>query len=132
LPKHTCVISNPKADITASYYGRTVNSTVVNVGDVVDVKLQVYWHGYVVPEFRREVKIFDSFSESQFMLMNGTNVYESKGYGGSYLIEYSLKALEEGAPVESLKPRLYLDNFEIPLTSTHPTIELMTLSNSVG
>ena len=69
--------SNPLTDITASYYEKTSNSTTVIVGDVVEVKVLVGWHGYVIPEFKRNVKIVDPFPESFFSLASGSNVYES-------------------------------------------------------
>jgi hypothetical protein len=116
--------SNPLMDITASYYEKTVNSTTANVGDVIEVKVLVGWHGYVIPEFKRDVKVVDSFPESRFVLVNGTSVYEYKGYGGSDQFTYELRVIAEGNVVELPKPRLYLDNVEIPLAGTSPTLNI--------
>jgi len=117
--------SNPPVDITACYYEKTVNSTTLEVGDVVEVNVFVYWHGYVIPEFKRNVKIVDSFPESYFTLTSESNVYESKGYGGSYQFEYLLRVVEgEGVSVELPKPRLYLDNVEVSIEGTSPVLKL--------
>lgn len=85
--------SNPQADVTASYFEKTLNSSKASVGDVVEVKVLVEWHGYVIPEFKREVKITDPFPESNFKLVGGSNIYESSGYGGSYQFKYLLKVI---------------------------------------
>lgn len=119
--------SNPQTDITASYYEKTVNSTTVEVGDVVEVEVLVSWHGYVIPEFKRDVKIVDPIPESNFALASESNVYESTGYGGSYLIKYSLKVVGgEGVFTELPEPKLCLDNVEIPLKGTSPTIDILS------
>lgn len=112
--------ANPLADVTASYYEKTVNSTTARVGDVVEVNVFVYWHGYIIPEFKRNVKIIDPFPESYFNLAseNETNVCESQGYGGSYLLKYSLRVAGADGTVEFPEPRLYLDGVEIPLIGT--------------
>jgi hypothetical protein len=119
--------SNPRMDITASYFEKTVNSTSVDVGDVVEVDVVVGWHGYVLPEFERNVKIIDPFPESYLSLAseNETNIYQSQSYGGSFQVKYSLRVLSgEGEFVELPKPRLYLDDAEIPLTGTSPTLKI--------
>lgn len=117
--------SNPLMDVTASYYEKTVNSTTVNVGDIVEVKVFVYWHGYVFPEFKRDVKIVDPFSEDYFALASGSNVYEYKGRGRSCLFNYSLRVVGgEGLSIELPKPRLYLDSVEIPLNGTISTLNI--------
>ena len=119
--------SNPQTDITASYYEKTVNSTTVEIGDVIEVKVLVCWHGYVIPEFKRDVKIVDPIPESNFALASESNVYESAGYGGSYLIKYSLKVVGgEGVSTELPEPKLCLDNVEIPLKGTSPTIAILS------
>lgn len=70
--------SNPAMDVAPSpYYEKTTNSTTVSIGDIVEVNVWVYWHGYVIPEFKRDVKIVDPYS-SYFTLANQTNVYDSK------------------------------------------------------
>ena len=117
--------SNPLMDITASYYEKTVNSTAVGVGDVVEVRVLVGWHGYVIPEFKRNMKIVDPFPESFFALASGSNVYESSGYGGSYRLKYLLRVVGgEGISTEFPKPRLCLNNVEIPLSGTSPTVNI--------
>ena len=124
--------SNPQEDITASYYEKTLNSTIASVGDTVEVKVLVYWHGYVIPEFKREVKIVDPFSENNFKLIGGNNTYfEPSGYGGSYQLKYLLKVIgEQTTTMELPKPRLYLDNFDIPLMGTSTVLELQTFSET--
>jgi len=120
--------SNPTMDVAPTpYYEKTTNSTTVGIGDVVEVNVWVHWHGYVVPEFKRNVKIIDPFPESHFSLAseNETNIYQSQGYGGSYQLKYLLRVVGgEGASVEFPAPRLYLDGVEIPLNGTSPTLEI--------
>ena len=118
---------NPVMDITASYYEKSVNSTTVSMGDVVEVKVLVYWHGYVIPEFKRNVKIIDPFPENRFSLAseNETNVYQSQVQGGSYQLKYLLIVVDgEGESVAFPKPRLYLDHVEISLSGTSPTVNI--------
>jgi hypothetical protein len=111
--------SNPQADVTASYFEKTANCSTANVGDVVEVNVRVYWHGYVIPEFRREVKIIDPYPESNFELIDGNNTYGYSGCGGGDHFTYLLEVIGDGAlSIELPKPRLYLDNTEIPLTGT--------------
>ena len=117
--------SDPKADVTASYFEKTVNCSTASIGDIVEVNVLVYWHGYVIPEFKRDVKIVDSFPENNFILASESNVYESSGYGGSYQFKYLLKVIGvEAEPTELPKPILYLDNIEIPLKGISPTIDV--------
>jgi hypothetical protein len=119
--------ANPLADVTASYCEKTVNSTTAKVGDMLEVNVFVYWHGYVIPEFKRNVKIIDPFPEGYFSLAseNETNVYQSQGHGGSYLFKYSLRVIgTDGTSVEFPEPRLYLDGVEIPLSGTCPTVNI--------
>ena len=117
--------SNPQMDITASYYEKSVNCTTVDVGDIVEVRVLVGWHGYVIPEFKRDVRIVDPFPESYFTLASETNVYESRGYGGSYQLRYLLRVIGgEGVSTECPKPRLYLDNVEISINGTSPTVNI--------
>jgi hypothetical protein len=118
--------SDPQLDVTTSYFEKTLNCSSASVGDVVEVKTRVGWHGYVIPEFKRDVKIVDQFPESRFALVNGTNVYEYKGYGGSDQFTYELRVIAEEGVVELPKPRLYLDNVEIPLSGTSPTLNIVS------
>ena len=123
--------SNPQADVTASYYEKSLNCSIASVGDVVEVKVLVGGHGYVIPEFKRHVEICDPFPESNFRLVGGNNTYESSGYGGSYQFKYLLQVIkEEAAPIELPKPTFYLDNSEIQLRGTSPVLEIPTLSKT--
>jgi uncharacterized protein (DUF58 family) len=120
--------SNPAIDVAPSpYYEKTTNSSTVSVGDIVEVTVWVHWHGYVLPEFKRNVKIVDPFPESYFSLANENeiNVHESQGHGGTYRLKYLLKVVGgEGASAEFPKPRLYLDDVEIPLSGTSSTLNI--------
>lgn len=117
--------SNPAVDTTACYYEKTMNCSTASVGDIVEVNVQVYWHGYVFPEFKRDVKIVDPFPESNFILIDEGNVYESSGYGGSHQLKYLLKVVKgEDVSIELPKPRLYLDTIDISLSGTSPTLKL--------
>jgi hypothetical protein len=108
-----------------------VNCSTASVGDIVEVNVQVYWHGYVFPEFKRDVKIVDSFPESNFRLITEGDVYESTGYGGSYQLKYSLKVVEgEGVSVELPEPRLYLDTVEVSPEGTSPALRLQNFAES--
>lgn len=121
--------SNPQLDITGGYYEKTVNCSTASIGDIVEVNVRVYWHGYVIPEFKRDVKIVDPFPENNFILAIESNVYESSGYGGSYQFKYLLKVIgEESVSIELPKPRLYLDNSEILLSGDSTVLELQTFS----
>jgi hypothetical protein len=118
------IYTSPLMVVTVSYYEKTVKATTVEVGDIIEVKVRVGWHGYVIPEFKRDVKVVDAFPESYFALVNGSNVYEYKGYGGSDQFAYDLKVIAEGNGVELPEPRLYLDNVEIPLDGVSPTLNI--------
>lgn len=121
--------SNPQLDITGGYYEKTVNCSTASIGDIVEVNVRVYWHGYVIPEFKRDVKIVDPFPENNFILAIESNVYESSGYGGSYQFKYLLKVIgEESVSIELPKPRLHLDNSEILLSGDSTVLELQTFS----
>ena len=120
--------SNPAMDVAPSpYYEKTANSTTVGIGDILEVNVWVHWHGYVLPEFKRNVKIVDPFPEMYFSLAreNETNVYQMQGYGGSYHLKYSLRVDSgEGSSAEFPAPRLYLDDVEIPLSDTSTTLKI--------
>jgi len=122
--------SNPQLDVTASYYEKTLNCSTANVGNIVEVNVQVVWHGYVIPEFKREVKIIDPYPENNFKLVGGNNTYGYKGYGGGGdHFTYLLEVISDSAvPVELPRPRLYLDGSEIPLRGTSTVIEIQTVS----
>jgi len=120
--------SNPAMDVAPSpYYEKTTNSTTVAIEDIIEVNVWVHWHGYVLPEFKRNVKIVDPFPERYFSLAreNETNVYQSQGYGGSYPLKYLLRVDSgEGSSAEFPAPRLYLDDVEIPLSDTSTTLKI--------
>jgi hypothetical protein len=118
--------SNPAMDFAPSpYYEKTTNTTTVGAGDVVEVNVWVYWHGYVFPEFKRNVRIVDPFPDGYFTLADETNIFESSGYGGSHHLKYLLRAVGgEGVTIELPKPRLYLDSVEISLSGSSPTLHV--------
>jgi hypothetical protein len=123
--------SNPQADVTASYFDKSLNCTTANVGDIVEVKTRVYWHGHVFPEFQRQVNIIDSFPQNNFELVSGNNTLQYNGSGGGDQFTYLLKVIGNDIPsIELPKPRLYLDGSEIPLAGTSAVIELQTVSES--
>lgn len=117
--------SIPQTDITAAYFEKSLNCSTANVGDVVEVQVRVYWHGHVFPEFKRQVEIVDSYPENSFELISGNNTLKYSGGGGDNHFTYLLKAI--GSDIESIelsKPRLYLDNTEIPLYSQSESFEI--------
>jgi hypothetical protein len=123
--------SNPQLDVTTSYYEKTLNCTAASVGDVVEVNVLVGWHGCVIPEFKREVKIVDPYPESNFELVGGNNTYGYSGYGGGVHFTYLLEVIGDGAvSVELPKPRLYLDGSEISLRGTIAVLEVQAFSGS--
>lgn len=121
--------SNPQMDITASYYEKTLNCSTANVGDIVEVRVLVGWHGYIVPEFKRAVKIFDPFPDNNFELIGGNNTCYTNGYGGSYQLQYLLKvAKADHAYIELPKPLLYLDTIKVPLQGVNAVLELQNFT----
>ena len=116
--------SNPQADITANYFEKTLNCTAANPGDTVEVKVLVNWHGYIFPEFQRQVQIADSYPESNFELVSGNLTREYSGYGGGDQIQYLLKVTAGTGVIELPKPILCLDNTEISLSGQTPSIRL--------
>jgi hypothetical protein len=116
--------SNPPADVTASYFDKSLNCTTADVGDIVEVQTRVYWHGHVFPEFKRQVNIVDAFPEDSFQLVDGNNTLQYNGYGGGDQIIYNLKVISaDNSPVELPNPRLYIDGFEIPLSDTSDILD---------
>jgi hypothetical protein len=116
--------TNPQADITASYYERSLNCSTANIGDIVEVQTGVYWHGHVFPEFKRQVNITDSFPEGSFQLVSGNNTRQYNGYGGGNQIVYLLKVIgNTTSPIELPKPILCLDNIEIPVYNENQSFE---------
>ncbi len=117
--------SNPQADVTAAYFEKSLNSTTAKVGDTVVVTFRVGWHGYALPECRRQVEIVDPYPQDAFKLVDGNNTIKYSGYGGSDQYSYLLKVTgnSEGA-VELPKPKLYLDNTEIALLGSTEGLEV--------
>jgi hypothetical protein len=102
-----------------------LNCSTANVGDVVEVKTHVYWHGHVFPEFKRQVKIIDAYPESKFQLVSGNNTCQYNGSGGGEQFTYLLKVIgNDTQPIKLPKPRLYIDGFEIPLSGTSAVLEV--------
>jgi hypothetical protein len=118
--------SNPQADVTASYFEKSLNCSKANAGDVVEVTTRVGWHGYIFPEFKRQVTFIDPYPESNFQLVGGNNTYSYVGGGGSDQFTYQLKVISDVGAVDLPEPKLYLDNVEIPLTG----ISTVTNSNT--
>ncbi len=116
--------SNPQADVTASFFEKTLNCTKASVGNIVEVKVLIGWHGHLLPEFKRQVKIIDPFPESNFKLVGGNNTYEYSGFGGGDQFEYLLEVTSSNAgSIELPKPKLYLDNTEISLKGSSPILK---------
>ena len=118
--------SNPQLDVTASYFEKTLNSTSVHVGDSVQVTFRVGWQGYVLPEFARNVKVVDALPENGFVLVDGTNIYEYSGSGGSDQFTYTVKVTGQVGVVELPKPTLFLDGNEIALNGESPKLEVLS------
>jgi hypothetical protein len=108
--------SDPRLDVTSAYFEKSLNCTTAQVGDFVEVTVQVGWHGYLLPEFKREVRVVDQFPEDRFSLVGGSNIFEYTGYGGSPQFTYTLKVISEKNDAELQEPKIYLDNVEITLT----------------
>jgi hypothetical protein len=120
--------TNPQADVTASYYEKSLNCSTANVGDIIEVQTSVYWHGHVFPEFKRQVNITDAFPENNFQLISGNNTRQYNGYGGGEQITYLLKVIStDSSSIEFPKPVLYLDGAEMSLTGTSPVLELQSV-----
>lgn len=99
--------SNPKLDVTASYFEKTLNSTSVHVGDLLVVTYRVGWHGHIFPEFGRNVKVVDELPKDGFVLVNGTNIHEYLGSGGSDQFSYTVKVTGQKGVVELPEPKLF-------------------------
>jgi hypothetical protein len=110
--------SDPRADVTASYFEKTLNCSTTKAGDTVEVTTRVGWHGYIFPEFKRQVTIFDPYPQGSFQLVGGNNTYSYVGAGGSDVFTYQLRVTSDVGAVDLPEPKLYLDNMEIPLTGT--------------
>ena len=116
--------SNPQADVTANYFEKTVNCTSAQVGDVVEVKVLVGWHGYVLPEFKRHVEIIDLFPEDNFKLVEGNNTHKYLGCGGGDQWAYFLEVINKNVTAVDLPcPQLYLDNIHIPVRQVQGVLQ---------
>jgi hypothetical protein len=92
----TCIrYSDPRADVTASYFEKTLNCSTAKAGDIVEVTTRVGWHGYIFPEFKRQVTIFDPYPQDSFQLVGGNNTYSYVGHGGSDAFTYHLRVMED-------------------------------------
>lgn len=115
---------NPQADVTASYFEKTLNCTQATVGDVVEVTVLVNWHGHVFPEFKRQVEIVDVYTDN-FELISGNITRQYSGYGSGDQLQYQLKVTNGNDTIELPKPELYLDNKKISLSGQTPSIQLI-------
>ncbi|XHH10393.1 MAG: hypothetical protein ACFCUE_07130 [Candidatus Bathyarchaeia archaeon] len=115
--------SDPRLDVTANYFEKSINATSVHVGDSVEVTVRVGWHGRVLPEFAREVRVIDDLPKGT-VLVDGDNGFEYIGCGGSDQIVYTLKITESTGLTELPKPKLFLDDTEIALNGASPRLEV--------
>lgn len=116
--------SNPQADVTASYFEKTLNCTQATIGDVIEVNVLVGWHGHIFPEFKRQVKIVDAYPDN-FELIRGNITRHYIGYGGGDQLQYQLKIIAGNGSIELPKPELYLDNIPVSLSGNTPIIQLI-------
>jgi len=63
----------PKEAILLGYHPALKRKAIVTYSTNHGIKVW-YWHGYVFPEFKRDVKIVDSFPESTVVPVNEDNV----------------------------------------------------------
>ncbi len=111
--------SNPQADVTAAYFEKSVNCTSANVGDIVKVDFLVGWHGYILPEFERQVQVIDAYPQDNYALADGNNTYQTAGYGTSDQHTYCLRVISRNlSQIDLPSPKLLLDGAEIKLTQT--------------
>jgi hypothetical protein len=123
--------SDPQADVTTAFYEKSLNCSAASVGDIIEVKVLVGWHGYILPEFKRHVAMIDPFPESNFQLADGNNTYQYSGFGGGNQFTYLLKVIgNDTQSIEFPKPRLYLDGSEISLRGTSAVLEAQTVPES--
>jgi len=115
--------ANPLIDVPRAEFYKTINATTARVGDVVMVQLFIGWHGGIMPEYIRNIKIGDPFPEENFVLVSGNNIHESRGTGPGPGYSYLLKITGgEGAVIKLPEPMFYLDGVEIPLNGTSPSL----------
>jgi hypothetical protein len=113
-------------DVPHAEFLKTMNVTRVRIGDMIKVEVFIGWHGHVLPEFKRNVKVIDPFPEDYFILVDGSNICEYRGRGPGPGFSYSLKVVEGlGESVVLPKPIFYLDGVEIPLSGTSPIVQII-------
>jgi hypothetical protein len=117
--------SDPHLDVTANYFVKSMNATSVHVGESVEVTFACGWHGRVLPEFMRDVKVVDALPDNA-VLVEGCNVFEYSGSGGSDQYVYTVKVTGQTGVIELPKPELFLDGTKIALNGTTPTIEILS------
>jgi len=117
--------TNPLIDVPNAEFLKTVNATTVRIGDVLRVDIFIGWHGHVLPEFTRYVKVVDPYQEDYFILVTGSNTCEYHGGGPGPGFSYTLKVVGgQGKTVQLPQPKFSLDEVEIPLRGTSPLIQI--------
>jgi len=117
--------TNPLRDVPSAEFQKTVSANTVRVGEVFSVDVFIGWHGHVLPEFTRHVKVVDPYPEDCFFLVNGSNIYEDHRRGPGPGFTYTLKVVRgQGRTVQLPPPKFYLDGVEIPLKGTSPLIQI--------
>ena len=117
--------TNPLIDVPSAEFQKTVNTTTVKMSDVFRVSIFIGWHGHVLPEFTRHVKVVDAYPEDYFTLLDGSNICEYHGGGPGPGFTYTLKVVGgQGKTVQLPPPKFYLDGVEIPLKGTSPTVQI--------
>ncbi|MCW4005342.1 MAG: hypothetical protein NWF04_01890 [Candidatus Bathyarchaeota archaeon] len=85
----------------------------------------------MLPEFKRD-KVVDLYPQGCFTLIQGSNSYETSGYGGNIHFSYTLQATTD-ATINLPAPTLHIDNTQIPLNKTTPLNNPNpTLTNRLG
>jgi len=117
--------TNPLMDVPSAEFHKTVNATTVRIGDVFRVDVFIGWHGHVLPEFTRHVKVVDPYQEDFFVLVEGKSTCEKYGRGPGPGFTYALRVVAgQGKTVQLPPPKFYLDGVEIPLSGTSPMIQV--------
>jgi len=117
--------TNPLLDVPSAEFLKTVSVTTVKMGEVFEVDVFIGWHGHILPEFTRHVKVVDPYPEEYFILVSGSNTCEYHGGGPGPGFTYSLKVVGgQGKTVQLPSPKFYLDGVEIPLNGNCPLIQI--------
>jgi len=117
--------TNPLVDVPSAEFLKTVDMTTVRMGDVLRVGVFIGWHGHVLPEITRHVKVVDPYPEDYFTIVNGSNICEYHGGGPGPSFTYTLRVVgDQGKIVQLPPPKFYLDGVEIPLSGTSPQIQI--------